>query len=259
MRYCHGLDRKGPPPLFCRSRPTPDPCTGFTVIEMLVVLVMLLLMTTLMLRPIGSGADPAEVKRAAFRLVQEAERAQSRARAERTPWYLVVAGPGAQWVRRRNREEDDDQAYQEIGYQAYQFFPEVAPHPAEEDWIRLPDGIVFSPEPEPSETNTEPEPDAESLIELSPVLEYNLDEDMERVQGPLRVLAVFMPDGSIRVGAGQEFLSSYLRLARGSWLSGATNQASFYGESEGDQAIRIQIRPRTGVLVVEELSSEDPP
>jgi len=230
-RYCYGLDRKGPPSLFCRFLSTPSPRAGFTVIELLVILVLIMLLTTLTLRPIGSGDDPAEVSRAAFRLVQDFQRAQSQARADRRPRYWVVPGPGAQWTGR---------VLEDVTYEAYQFVEEIDPLPEEIVWVRLPEGMVFSPD---SDT------DVQDLLESDAYLEYARSGEFEQIIGDFRVIAVILPDGSVRVGPDGDTLTSSLRLSRGSWTGGV-----YLDDEEGGQPVRIRIRTRTGVMVVEEVS-----
>ena len=90
--------------------------------------------------------------------------------------------------------------------------------------------------------------DVRDLIESESVLDYSRSGAFERITGDFRVLAVLMPDGSIRVGPNGELASSSVRLSRGSWTGGV-----YLDDDEGGQPIRIRFRPRTGVLVVEDL------
>jgi hypothetical protein len=68
------------------------------------------------------------------------------------------------------------------------------------------------------------------------------------VEGQIRVLVEMLPDGSFRSGEPLTHQNASILLERGDWLA----DSKYYSKKDLEQ-YRILIRPRTGVLVVEEV------
>jgi hypothetical protein len=188
-------------------------------------------LSLLTLRPIGSGNDPATVRRAAFSLAQDLERGLTRARAERTPWYWIVS--------------DTDVLPADTACRAYTLVSSLDPLPVEVDWTMLPGDVAFSPDGDT---------DVRDLIGTDPVMTYTLfpsalvEEELKRITGDFRVLAVLMPDGGLRFGPDREPDPASIRLAFGSWSGGV-----YLDDEEGGFPVRLRLRPQTGVIRVEEV------
>jgi prepilin-type N-terminal cleavage/methylation domain-containing protein len=204
--------------------------SGFSVVELLVVMAVIVILMSITLRGLGSRPGVKDVERAAYAVTLRLETAKARAQARGEPVYWVVA--------------DSDAEPREAALSAYQFVDDVDPVPQEISWAYLPAGMVFATDPDTTDTD---------LFEEDPVAMYSQTGSGEWVTGSFRVMLAVYPDGSFRSGPGEQPLPVSFRVVRGEAVTAVSPPRVLppRGELEITQAVRVSLRPLTGIAVQE--------
>lgn len=211
-----------------------DSAKGFSLIEMLVALSIVLLLSGLTLGAMRASGRSLVVRQAAARLVMQIELAQGVAASTLEPVYLVLADLGSEPAGAPMR--------------AYSLLK----NPPQPEWILhwqfLPKELVFAFDTQSAGAD---------LIRESPLQYISSDfpdqGEMFPVNGRLRVLLEILPDGRYRSGAARAARPCSLLLARGRWTMDAALNPHFVPEKGGaSDQVRILFRPLTGVVKAEE-------
>jgi prepilin-type N-terminal cleavage/methylation domain-containing protein len=209
---------------------SPDSSKGFSLIEMLVVISIVLLLSGLTLGALRASRTHQVINQAAAKLVMLVELAKGVAVSERESVYLVIADMGAEPKGSPMR--------------AYTFIknlqqPEILHH-----WQFLPKDVVFAGDP------TAPDMDLMTEAPIQILENTFIDEaDGSLVTGRVRVLVEIRPDGTFYTGTPPAAQSCSLLLDRGSWISDAALNAYFAPDEKApEDQKRIVFRPLTGVV-----------
>ena len=205
---------------------SPDSSKGFSLIEMLVVISIVLLLSGLTLGALRASRTHQVINQAAYRLVMLIELAQGMAVSLNEPVYLVIADL---------KSKPDG-----VPMRAYTFIKDLEDPQLLHHWQFLPKDVVFA------EDKNAPDVD---LISADAIPGIEIGEVQDSiVEGQIRVLVEMLPDGSFRSGEPLTHQNASILLERGDWLA----DSKYYSKKDLEQ-YRILIRPRTGVLVVEEV------
>ncbi|WFB37615.1 type II secretion system protein [Kiritimatiellota bacterium B12222] len=212
---------------------------GFTLIEMLVAISVVLLLSGMTLSALRSSKNHQVVHQAATRLALQVELAQTMALSENESVYLVIADHGALPAG--------------LPMRAYTFIKDLDDPQLLHHWQFLPIGVVFAPDESSAGID---------LIASDPIrlLANPFPDDVQGslVEGPVRVLVEFTPQNRICSGPARQPEATSLLLERGKWFAaGGMNWGYLSLVDEDEEApydlFRIHFRPMSGVVRVEEV------
>lgn len=208
---------------------------GFSLIEMLVVIGIVLLLSGLTLGGLRASRTYQVLDLAASRFEMLLELAQTVALSEGKPAYLVIA--------------DHQSQPAGVPMRAYTFIRDLDHPELMNPWQFLPNEVVFA------EDRAAPMLD---LVQAEPlaVLEdaFAGQDQGSQVAGQVRVLLELSPDGTLRTGPARALQPSSLLLERGEWFADAA--LNWYYKAQEDvplDAVRILFRPRSGTIRSEEV------
>lgn len=193
--------------------------SGFTVVELLLVMGLLMVLVAMTFSGLGAGRDVFDVERAGHEVAAALESAAASARATGTTHYFWIAGKDAVPTEARGR--------------AYGVTDSLSPSGV--DWRGLPPDMVFVDPPEPI-----------SVVSLAGASEH--------VEGSFHAVWALTPEGGFAVGPGLEPRSASVDIALGGLLSDPTLEGyGAFSPAEDAPAMRVRLnaRPRTGVVDIQ--------
>jgi|GEM_PF-2293406 len=216
---------------------------GFTLIEVLVTISIILVLAGLTLGGLRASRSDEEGARAAARIVMLMEYGAGVARTGGESVYFVVAGPTV-WPER-----------DAMG--AYTLMRDPAKPERLRPWARLPRELVFGPLEEGAS--------GFDLLAHPPVRRFTEGTVEDAVAGEGLALVEIDSEGRFRVGPDRRMIGSALSLRRGEWVRAGTEWRFFQeggavGDAEGEVGgekgkdggrVRIRFRPLTGVAAWE--------
>lgn len=215
-----------------------DSSKGFSLIEMLVVISIVLLLSGLTLGALRASRTHQVIDQAAAKLVMLVELAKGVAVSEREPVYLVIADLGA--------------APKGAPMRSYTLIKDLDDPQLLHHWQFLPKDVVFAEDASTPSLDLISESDPPIRLIENAFID-NVEESI--VSGKLRVLLEIRPEGTFLSGETREAKMVTLLLERGYWTADAALNSHYAKDLEApNDQIRIEFRPLSGVMNVTQVA-----